>query len=565
MDQTNPMFAKFDQALGKTTPTTSNGPVSSRADEIRALPQQVNQEKQIIDTNKEVGGETAMFPTKPAPESKTGVVDTLKIAPNAVKDAATLAKETTYGTAKKVLYDIPKEAIGIVGEQGVGNAIKNTVLSAPEALIKTAWGLVPQSAKELANTNAIEKIPEQFKELAKQNGGSYAVAFKKMVDAIPDSISPALQNYANQIDKARQSFENHPLNELLGYVGLKSLVENPNGTLSDTKEAFKNTKEAVTHPVETVRSVKDDVMTKAREVTQKTPEEVNKSINEKYTKAIKPSVAGKKTASQAEAYSKKAVDAVHSIVENEPNLELVDRFGERTGKLPQTPEEFSQAINQTKKSIYTKYNELAKTAGEKGAQVELTPIADELSKISGDKTIQDLNPSIGKYADELADRLRARGVYDSETAQSAIEQMNKSLEAYYKNPSYETASKASVDAMVANKLREGLDSVIEKAGGEGYQELKNKYGALKTIEKDVNNRALIEARKSGQSLTNYNDLLSAGEVIKGLATKDPLSMAVGAGMKALDLYQKWKNSPNVMIRDMFTTAKKAREKINVGS
>ncbi len=33
----NPMFAKFDQALGKTTPTTTAPPVQSRADEIRAL------------------------------------------------------------------------------------------------------------------------------------------------------------------------------------------------------------------------------------------------------------------------------------------------------------------------------------------------------------------------------------------------------------------------------------------------------------------------------------------------------------------------------------------------
>lgn len=37
MDTPNPMFAKFDQVLGKTTPTTSTGPVNSRADEIRAL------------------------------------------------------------------------------------------------------------------------------------------------------------------------------------------------------------------------------------------------------------------------------------------------------------------------------------------------------------------------------------------------------------------------------------------------------------------------------------------------------------------------------------------------
>ncbi len=37
MDKTNPIFSKFDAVLGKTTPTVAGAPVSSRADEIRAL------------------------------------------------------------------------------------------------------------------------------------------------------------------------------------------------------------------------------------------------------------------------------------------------------------------------------------------------------------------------------------------------------------------------------------------------------------------------------------------------------------------------------------------------
>lgn len=39
MQPENPMFAKFDAALGKTTPTATGAPVSTRADEIRALGQ----------------------------------------------------------------------------------------------------------------------------------------------------------------------------------------------------------------------------------------------------------------------------------------------------------------------------------------------------------------------------------------------------------------------------------------------------------------------------------------------------------------------------------------------
>lgn len=190
----------------------------------------------------------------PGGANNMGVADTFKIIPNAVGDAAKFVKEGTYGIAKRVLHDIPSEVGSIIGEQGVGSAIKNTILSAPEALVKTAWGLVPQSAKELANTNDLSQIPSQFKSLAKESGG-YAKAFVKMTKAIPESISPALKDYADQIDRARQSFENHPLNELLGYVGLKQLVENPIAAVNSTKEGLNTTKDFLKNPTSSLKDV----------------------------------------------------------------------------------------------------------------------------------------------------------------------------------------------------------------------------------------------------------------------------------------------------------------------
>lgn len=260
---TNDVIAQRKSALGIGTDTQT-------ADETQ---------KPVIS-----GTDTALIPAKPVGETKSGFVDATKIAPNAAKDAVDLAKDSTYGTAKKILYDIPKAAIDIVGEQGVGNAIKNTLLSVPEALVKTAWGLVPQSAKELANTNAVEKIPQQFKTLAAQNGGSYAIAFKKMVDAIPGSVTPALKDYADQIDRARQSFENHPLTELLGYAGLKSLVEEPGqsiqmakGAVDMTKntivDATKATVKAAANPLDTITNAKNAVVTNAKEKIFGTPTE----------------------------------------------------------------------------------------------------------------------------------------------------------------------------------------------------------------------------------------------------------------------------------------------------
>jgi hypothetical protein len=205
--------------------------------------------------NIEVGGNTALLPTKPAPETNTGFADTLKMIPNALGDVGNLIKEATYGTAKKLVYDIPKEAYNLFKEQGA-NAIPNLIASVPEATVKTAWGLVPQSLKEVANTNALADIPHIFSQLAKEKGG-YANAFLDAVKSIPDSLSPALTQYADQIDKARQSFENHPVNELLGYLGLKQLATNPKGTAESVKQGFGSTKELITNPVASLKDIKN--------------------------------------------------------------------------------------------------------------------------------------------------------------------------------------------------------------------------------------------------------------------------------------------------------------------
>lgn len=79
MNNDNPMFAKFDQALGKTTPTTSAGPVSSRADEIRALATSTTatHDNPAVETAKNFGSQIVQAKDKIA-SSVTEGADTIK-------------------------------------------------------------------------------------------------------------------------------------------------------------------------------------------------------------------------------------------------------------------------------------------------------------------------------------------------------------------------------------------------------------------------------------------------------------------------------------------------------
>lgn len=292
-----------------------------------------------------------------------------------------------------------------------------------------------------------------------------------------------------------------------------------------------------------------------------TIEDLNKRIDYGYSKAVKPSMAGVKTTAQSQQLQQKAREAIKTIVDNKANLQFVDADGIQLDKGIKTPEtlaEFRDAIDQTKQNIFTQYNALAK---ESGARVDLTPIAEELQKVQSNPTIVDLNPQVAVYAKTRAEALNARGSYSTEEAQEAIKTLNNSLDAFYRNPTYENASKAAIDALIANNMRKSLDDVIETTTEGGYQQLKNKYSALKAIEKDVVNAAIRDARKNVKGLIDYSDILSGGQVVSGILTLNPATIGTGLAQKGIATWYKSLNDPNRAVKKLFETVEKSNAKI----
>jgi hypothetical protein len=297
-------------------------------------------------------------------------------------------------------------------------------------------------------------------------------------------------------------------------------------------------------------------------IASKTAEEgiarkVDNAIRYGVEKSIRPSVVGKGNATQIAAYHDRAVVAVKNIVANKDNLALTDADGNIVkGALPKSLNQFSEAVDQTKKGIFRQYDDMAKQAGDSGATVDLLPLSDEIAKLSESKVTKVVSPEVAKYAELKAAAFKDAGSFTTEEAQEAVAQLNKSLEAYYRNPTYETASKAGIDAIVANNLRKSLDAAIENATGEGYQALKKSYGALKSIEKDVAHRAIVDARKNVKGLLDFTDIFTSGELLAGLATFNP-SMVLRAGAwKSVKEYFKIMNNPNRVVREMFGDVEK---------
>lgn len=269
-------------------------------------------------------------------------------------------------------------------------------------------------------------------------------------------------------------------------------------------------------------------------------------------KGIRPTVTGKATYGQIQSYFNRGTEAVKSIVQNKQALQFTDEAGNIVrGELPKSLHQFSQAVEQTKKTIFQTYDELAKAAGQQGAVVDLRPIVAQIDDITSKAALQDLSPATVKYAQNRAKALLKRGTYTAEEAQEAIKILNNSLESFYKNPTYGTGQKAVVDAMIANNLRSSLDDVITQAVGPGYQDLKASYGALKSIEKEVAHRAIVDLRKNVKGLLDFTQLYSGTQAVTGLLTMNPKLMIQAGTIESIARYLKMMNNPNRHIRKMF--------------
>lgn len=294
-------------------------------------------------------------------------------------------------------------------------------------------------------------------------------------------------------------------------------------------------------------------LTNVAKIGEKTVPKLEAGIVTDFEKAVKPLLPGKSTLGTAENYKKNVLSAVREINSNK-ELKFTDEAGELvTGKKPGTLQEFADSIEQTKKNIYNQYNSLAKEAGEAGVKINTNDIASELDNVIKNEALQISNPEAIKYAFDLKERLKFRDL-DAETAQNVIQNYNKSLEAFYRNPTYDNASKASIDALVVNQMRQRLDDAITSTTGSQYQPLKNAYASLKAVEKDVVKASLRDARKNNKGLIDYTDILTGGDLLTGLITLNPAQFARGATARGIKEFYKYLNSPNRAIKSIFKNA-----------
>ncbi len=421
MTLTPQMIQAMNQATGHNVPLDPSAP-PSRADQIRAL------------------AKTASI-TAPQPAAKqVNTKDPFNPFPVKPTDPSRLSQVSDVGNQAKGGIESIKQGIGEanpLGKGGIGGLITGvgkiasgaaSVVTSPLApVFKPLSNIIQDIGNKVADNPDVQKFAEspagQTTAKVAETVGNYAnaagtiVGAKGAIDAAPGALKAA-QDFGQKAD---------------------ALV---NEKLASTKTAMADN---------------------------------SPQIIDNYYKAIKPSSAGKATLSQKNAYDSNIVGAVKSIADNKANLKFLDANGEEvTGQTPKSPMDMAHAIDQTKGSIFDQYDALAKQSDKAGAQVDTTPVAEELNKVIDSQALKISHPEAIKYAQDLQSRLSVKDSegnptgymkLDNATSQELIKNWNSSLDAFYRNPTYDNASKAAIDAGTVKIFREQLGKTIENATG----------------------------------------------------------------------------------------------------
>ncbi len=314
-----------------------------------------------------------------------------------------------------------------------------------------------------------------------------------------------------------------------------------------------------TNPVDVLSSIVSGGISKA--IPQPKSIDTTKTISNTFNKVIKPTITGKKTATRVKQAEANAVSAIDSIVENKKGLKLLDKDGIPVeGRLPQTLDEFSQSIEQTKKSVFQRYDALQQEAGQSQIRVAVGDIGDDIIDAVSSKSLKITSPNAEKFGVQKALDLENIKSLTLQETQDTITDLNASLKAFYRNPNPNAGHEVVINNVIANRLRERLIQAVEKGskGGKQFKELRRQYGSLDEIEQNVARRAIQESKSGFKVLGNMADVFSAGDIVQGIRELSSGRILKGASQLVLRKLATTMNNPNRAVEKMFKTANDAK-------
>ena len=286
-------------------------------------------------------------------------------------------------------------------------------------------------------------------------------------------------------------------------------------------------------------------------------------------KSIRPTVKWKQSQVAYDKFMDDTLDVTDWMSKNKWILEYTDdAWNVVKWELPTNLNQTREALGNMKKHIYDTYNSIAKEAWDAWARVDLNKVFSQLDDLADDAANNIANPwlknVIDSYKNQLLEYSDDLGRISIEDAQKLTQNYNKILDAYFKNPwayANDTSRNiviAQMNKWVKDAIDDSIDDVLEGAINNGskasdsYKYWKQLYGKIKTVEDEVSKSALREMRKNSKGISNQViDALAWEKLVEWLLTQNPTSLFKSIAMKWIDAYNKYLNSPNTQINNLF--------------
>lgn len=241
-----------------------------------------------------------------------------------------------------------------------------------------------------------------------------------------------------------------------------------------------------------------------------------------------------------------AVSAFETVHKNANNIIVKDINDVEKVFIPSkaTFFELPQALKQTKDAIYKEYSDIAKTAGDAGLvfnKKDFKGLEVFLDKYNSKGYTQQFSNKAQQFKEALA---RFNKNANPEEIQKLIEIVNVDV-----NPLSDKAG-SQVSNEFSAKLRDVLDSKLEKSGNPLYQETRNKYAQLKSVEKDVIAR-YKEALRKANANPSVIDGIASLDAIMGVIQSEPTNIIRGGVISLLKKGFTHLRDPEVNMRRVF--------------
>lgn len=247
-------------------------------------------------------------------------------------------------------------------------------------------------------------------------------------------------------------------------------------------------------------------------------------------------------------------EAIKDVVRLRDEIQLPDSTGKAiAGRLPQTHQQLSEALDQGMKRVMDWTTEGLQLAGAEGKRIPVKPVIDELSQVTLERGFSQKQVA---QAASMIDEFSKMG--EGFTPAAAVKRMaglNNDVKSIFTGKNV-SGDSPELLALAANKLRQSLNGAIDSldAVGPQFSGLRKSWGRMSAMQERTLRSLEQQANKEARGGMSVFDILSAEQVIQGLAKGRPEKIAEAAGSFAIGKAMRWLNSTDRAVKNMFKAA-----------